>query len=144
MQHKINRQVLCKYQVFPRLEVSEQGFATGWESVQPLDPAIVRAIWPVKSGPPTIGPHSAIHIILDMITAGTIDRIRRCENPKCRKWLMVTSTKRTTCSDACRFEKFKMQKGSRANDMRKSRETHKNHPQLKKQKGRKSHGARKG
>jgi hypothetical protein len=64
-----------------------------------------------------------------------VDRIRQCENPNCRKWIMVTSTKRVTCSAACRFAKYQMQKGSRANDMRRSRELHKNHPQLKKQRG---------
>ena len=79
-----------------------------------------------------------------MTGAGIIDRIRQCENPTCHKWLMVTSLKRVTCSDACRSEKFKMKKGSRANDMRKSREVHRNNPYLKKQKGRRPHGKGKG
>jgi hypothetical protein len=141
---RINRLVLCKYQAVPRLEASEQGLANVWERVEPLSPAEMKALSVFKSGLEPITAHRAVHIILEMTTAGTLDRIRQCENPNCRKWIMVTSTKRVTCSDACRFEKFKMQPGSRANDMRSSRDVHKNHPQLKKQKGRKSHGKRKG
>lgn len=45
-------------------------------------------------------------IVLEMAACGTIDRVRQCENPKCRKWIMVTSTNRVTCSDACRFAKY--------------------------------------
>lgn len=130
----INRRVLCKYQVIPRLVASEQGLAMGWESVQPLAPEVVQALRAFKSGIAPITAHSAVHIVLDMTTAGMVDRIRRCENPDCGKWMMVTSTKRLTCSDACRFEKYQMQKGSRANYVRELRKFHKKHPQLKKQK----------
>ena len=140
--NQINRLVLCKYQAVPRLEVSEQGVAGVWEAVQPLSPAELKVLSVFGSGLEPITAHRAVHIILEMTTAGTVDRIRRCENPGCRKWIMVTSTKRVTCSDACRFAKYQLQKGSRANDMRASREVHKNHPQLKMKKGRKSDGTR--
>jgi hypothetical protein len=129
----VNHQVLYKFEVVPRLEASEQGLATGWSSVQPLHPAEVQRLRAFKSGLAPITAHSAVHIILEMTSAATIDRIRQCENPDCRKWLMVTSTKRVTCNDACRFAKFQMQKGSRANDMRKSRKFHKDHPNVKRQ-----------
>lgn len=125
LQTRVNNQVLYKFTATPRLDVSEQGLAIGWVSRQPFSPAMEQAI----------GPYSAVYIVLEMTTAGTVNRIRRCENPDCGKWMMVTSTKRLTCSDDCRFAKYQNQKGSRANDMRKSRKLHKDHPQLKKQKG---------
>jgi hypothetical protein len=99
---------------------------------------MVQAIRAFKSGPQPIGPHSAIAIILEMAAAGSIDRIRQCANPSCGKWIMVTSTKRLTCSDDCRFAKYQLQKGSRANDMAKSRKLHRENPNLKKQKKGKS------
>ena len=88
-----------------------------------------------QTGARVFGIHTAVQVILEMTGAGTIDRIRRCENPNCGKWIMAVSAKRLTCSDACRIAKFQMQKGSRANDMRRSRELHKKNPNLKKQKG---------
>ena len=96
------------------------------------------------TGARVFGMHTALQVILEMTGAGTIDRIRRCENPNCGKWIMAVSAKRLTCSDACRIAKFQMRPGSRANYMRKIRKLHKDNPQLKKQKGRKSHGERKG
>lgn len=122
-----------KFEAHPRLEAHEAGLTSVWASTRPLHPTMVQALRAFKSGPPPIGPATAIAIILEMTVAGSITRIRQCENPGCQKWIMVTSTKRLTCSDDCRFAKYQMQKGSRANDMRRSRELHKNHPQLKKQ-----------
>ena len=130
---KVNHLFLCKFEVVPRLEASEQGLANAWSSVQALSPAMEQKIRAFKSHLQPIGPHTAVQVILEMTVAGSIDRIRQCENPTCRKWIMVTSTKRVTCSDACRFAKYQMQKGSRANDMRQSRELHKNHPHVKRQ-----------
>lgn len=141
---KINQLVLYKFAVVPRLEISETGIANCWSSVQPLSPAMLQAIRAFKSDPQPIGPHSAVQIIVEMTVAGTVNRIRRCENPNCQKWMMVTSLKRQTCSDACRFQKYEMQKGSRANYMRELRETHKNHPNLKRQKGGRKKSQRKG
>jgi hypothetical protein len=86
-----------------------------------------------KTGARVFGPHTAIQVILEMTGASIVDRIRRCDNPGCHKWIMVTNAKRVTCSDACRFAKYQIQKNSRANDMRRSRELHKNHPHLKRQ-----------
>jgi hypothetical protein len=130
---KINHLVLDKFAVVPHLVASEQGLQNLWSSVEPLSPEIAQAIRAFKSNPQPIGPHSAVMIILEMTGAGTVDRIRRCDNPDCLKWIMVTNSKRVTCSDVCRFEKYKKQKGSRANDMRQSRKLHKSHPHLKKQ-----------
>ncbi len=127
----INRLVLCKYQVIPRLDASEQGLAIGWEAVLPVPPEEVQALRAFKSDIQPISSLSAVMVIIEMTASGTVDRIRQCENPNCRKWIMVTSTKRVTCSDACRFAKYQMQKGSRANEMRRSRKFHKDHPKLK-------------
>jgi hypothetical protein len=136
---------LRQFEVVLGLEVSELGISTVYFPAFPVSAkqkAVISQF--TKTGARVFGPHTAVQVILEMTGAGTVDRIRRCENPNCCKWIMATSAKRVTCNDACRFEKFKMQPGSRANDMRRSRETHKNNPQLKKQKGRRSHGARKG
>jgi hypothetical protein len=131
---KVNHLVLCKFEVVPRLEASERGLASVWSSVQPLSPAMVQAIRAFKSDPPPIGPHSAVQIILEMTVTGTIDRIRQCENPNCRKWIMAITGKKVVCDDACRFAKYAAKQGSRANDMAKSRKVHKDHPNLKRQK----------
>jgi hypothetical protein len=128
----INKLVLCKYQVIPRLDASEQGLAIGWEAVLPVPPEEVQALRAFKSDIQPISSLSAVMVIIEMTVSGTVDRIRRCDNPGCHKWIMVTNSKRVTCSDACRFAKYQ-QKSSRANDMRKSRELHKNHPHVKRQ-----------
>ena len=127
--------VLRHFEIFLGLEVSELGISTVYFPAFPVSSAKKAVIaQSTKTGARVFGPHTAVQVILEMTGAGTIDRIRQCENPDCHKWIMVTSTKRVTCSDACRSAKYQMQKGSRANDMRKSREMHKNHPQLKKRK----------
>jgi len=131
-------QALRGFEIVLGVEVSEQlGISTVWYPVRPAISSKHKAVIAqfTKSGVRAFGPHTAIQVILEMTGAGTVDRIRRCDNPGCQKWIMVTNAKRVTCSDACRFAKYQTQKGSRANDMRKSRELHKNHPQLKKQKG---------
>lgn len=51
-----------------------------------------------------IDPTVAIQIALEMATAGTLGRVRRC---RCSLWfLAVPSLKKTFCSDACRFERY--------------------------------------
>ena len=135
---KVN-EVLRKFEIVLGLEVSELGLSTVYFPAFSVSSAKQKAVIAhfTKSGVRVFGPHTAVQVILEMTGAGTVDRIRRCENPDCRKWIMATSTKRVTCSDACRFAKYQMQPGSRANDMRRSRKVHKDNPQLKKQKGRK-------
>ena len=139
-------QALRGFEIVLGVEVSEQlGISTVWYPAGAVSNGKQKTVIAqfTKSGEVrAFGPHTAVQVILEMTCVGTVDRIRQCENPDCRKWLMVTNTKRTTCNDACRTAKFEMQKGSRANDMRKSRELHKKHPQLKNQKGRKSDGTR--
>ena len=132
-------EVLGHFQIVLGLEVSELGISTVYFPAFPVRSANQKAVLVqfTKSGVRAFGPHTAVQVILEMTGAGIIDRIRQCENPTCHKWIMVTSLKRVTCDDACRFAKYKMQKGSRANDMQKSRKVHKDNPQLKKQKGRK-------
>jgi hypothetical protein len=129
-------EALRQFEIFLGLEVSEQlGISTVWYPARPISSkhkAVIAQF--TKSGARAFGPHTAVQVILEMTGAGSIDRIRQCGNPNCRKWIMVTSTKRLTCSDDCRFAKYQMLKDSRANDMWKSRELHKNDPQLKKQK----------
>jgi len=129
---RINRLVLCKYQVIPKLDASEQGLAIGWEAVRELAPEEVQALRAFKSDPQPIGPHTAVMVIIEMTASGTVDRIRQCENPDCHKWIMVTSTKRVTCDAKCRFAKYAAKQGSRANDMAESRKAHRNNPNLKK------------
>ena len=131
---KVNHLFLCKFEVVPRLEASEQGLANAWSSVQPLSPAMEQAIRAFKSHPQPIGPHSAVQVILEMTVAGTVDRIRQCENPNCRKWIMAVTGKKVVCDDACRFAKYVAKHGSRANDMAKSRKLHRQNPNLKRQK----------
>ena len=131
-------QALRGFEIALGVEVSEQlGISTVWYPARPAISSRHKAVIAqfTKTGVRAFGPHTAVQVVLEMTGAGTVDRIRQCVNPNCRKWIMVTSTKRVTCSDACRSAKYQMQKGSRANDMRRSRELHKNHPQLKKQKG---------
>jgi hypothetical protein len=133
---KIN-EVLRQFEIVLGVEVSEPGLSTVWFPARTVSSAKPKAVIAqfTKSGIiRAFVPGSAIQVILEMTVAGTIDRIRRCENPKCHKWLMVASTKRVTCSDACRFAKYQAQKGSRANDMARSRKAHKDHPNLKRQK----------
>lgn len=129
-------QALRGFEIVLGVEVSEQlGISTIWYPARPAISSKHKAVIAqfTKSGARAFGPHTAVQVILEMTVAGTVDRIRQCENPDCHKWIMVTSTKRVTCSDACRFAKYKVQKGSRANDMRQSRKVHKDHPQLKRQ-----------
>jgi len=130
-------EVLRHFQIVLGLEVSELGISTVYFPAFPISSVKQKAVIAQfsKSGVRVFGPHTAVQVILEMTGAGIVDRIRQCENPTCQKWIMVTSLKRVTCSDACRFAKYQMQKGSRANDMRKSRELHKSHPQLKRRKG---------
>jgi hypothetical protein len=45
---------------------------------------------------------SAIQIMLEMATDGTLGRIRKC---RCGLWFLAISAKKTVCSDACRFKK---------------------------------------
>ncbi|MGB2675997.1 MAG: hypothetical protein WAN12_02830 [Candidatus Acidiferrum sp.] len=131
---RINRLVLCKYQVIPRLDASEQGLAIGWEAVRALAPEEVQALRAFKSDPQPIGPQSAVQIILEMTVAGSIARIRQCENPGCGKWIMAVSEKKVACDAVCRFAKYAAKQGSRANDMARSRKLHRDNPNLKKQK----------
>jgi hypothetical protein len=139
-------EVLRHFEIFLGLEVSELGISTVYFPAFPVSSAKQKAAIAqfTKSGVRVFGPHTAVQVILEMTGAGTVDRIRRCENPNCHKWIMVTSTKRVTCSDACRSAKYQIQKSSRANDMRRSRDVHKKNPQLKKQRGRRSQGEGKG
>jgi hypothetical protein len=131
---KIN-EALRRFEIVLGLEVSELGLSIVSFLAHPVSPAKHKAVIAqfTKSGVRAFGPHTAVQVILEMTGAGSIDRIRQCENPNCRKWLMVTNTKRVTCSDDCRFAKYQMKKDSRANDMWKSRELHKNHPHVKRQ-----------
>ena len=46
---------------------------------------------------------AAIQIMLEMATAGTLGRVRRC---RCGLWFLAISAKKTVCSDACRFKKY--------------------------------------
>jgi hypothetical protein len=127
-------EVLRHFEIFLGLEVSELGISTVYFPAFPISSAKKAVIAQfTKTGARVFGPHTAVQVILEMTGAGIIDRIRRCDNPGCHKWIMVTNSKRITCSDACRFEKYKKQKDSRANDMRRSRDVHKNHPHVKRQ-----------
>ena len=131
---QINHLVLCKFEVVPYLKLSEQGLANLWSSVQPLSPAMVQALRAFKSDPQPISPQSAVQIILEMAVAGSLARIRQCENPGCGKWIMAITGKKVTCDAACRFAKYAAKRGSRANDMARSRKLHRDNPNLKKQK----------
>lgn len=125
-------QLMRGFEIVLGVEVSELGISTVWQLARPI-PSKHKAViaqW-TKTGARKFNP---VQTILEMTASGIVDRIRQCENPNCRKWLMATSSNRVTCSDACRSAKYQLKKGSRANDMRRSRELHKKHPQLKKQK----------
>lgn len=132
---KIN-EVLRQFEVFLGLEVSEMGLSTVYFLAHPVISAKQKAVIAqfTKSGIRAFGPHTAVQVILEMTGAGTVDRIRRCENPDCHKWIMAISGKKVVCSDACRFAKYAAKQGSRANDMARSRKVHKDNPNLKRQK----------
>ena len=124
-------ELLRGFEIVLGVEVSELGISTVWQLARPISSkhkAVIAQF--TESGVRTFNP---VQVILEMTASGTIDRIRRCDNPGCHKWIMVTNSKRVTCSDACRFEKWKIQPGSRANDMQRSRKVHKDHPQVKRQ-----------
>jgi hypothetical protein len=56
---------------------------------------------------------AAIQIALEMATAGTLERVRRC---RCGLWFLAApSLKKAVCSDACRFEKYQSKKGYKKN-----------------------------
>jgi hypothetical protein len=129
-------EALRQFEVFLGLEVSELGISTVYFPAFPVRSRKAVIAQFTKSGIRAFGPHTAVQVILEMTGAGTVDRIRQCENPNCRKWLMVTSKNRVTCNDACRSAKYQLKKGSRANYMRNLRKVHKDHPQLKNQKKR--------
>lgn len=131
---QINHLVLCKFEVVPYLKLSEQGLVNLWSAVKPLSRAMAQALRAFKSNTPPISQHSAVQIIVEMTVAGSIDRIRQCENPNCRKWIMAVSRKKIVCDAVCRFAKFAAKPGSRANDMARSRKLHRENPNLKKQK----------
>ena len=130
-------QFLRRFEVHPRLEAYESGLASTWAAVKHVPPEIARALRACKSGLEPITEHSAVHIILEMTVAGSIDRIRQCENPNCRKWIMALTGKKVVCDNACRFAKYAAKRDSRANDMARSRKLHQKNSHLKKQKGRK-------
>ncbi len=70
----------------------------------------------------TISPSIAVIEILEMQTAGTLDRIRKC---RCGRWFFAQSNKKAVCGNTCRAEKFKQSsptyKDDRAKYMRKYR-----------------------
>jgi len=48
---------------------------------------------------------TAIQIALEMAMAGTLERVRRC---RCGLWFLAApSLKKTFCSDACRFDRYR-------------------------------------
>jgi hypothetical protein len=52
---------------------------------------------------------AVIQIVLEMATAGTLERVRRC---RCGLWFLAApSLKKTFCGDACRFEKYQSTEG---------------------------------
>lgn len=60
-----------------------------------------------------IDPTAAIQIALEMATAGTLDRVRRC---RCGLWFLAApSLKKSVCGDPCRFEKYRSKKGYKEN-----------------------------
>ena len=127
-------EALRQFEIFLGLEVSELGISTVYFLAHPVRSAKQKAViaYFTKSGVRAFGPHSAVQVILEMTGAGTVDRIRRCEN--CQKWLMAISGKKVVCDDACRFAKYVAKHGSRANDMARSRKLHRENPNLKRQK----------
>jgi hypothetical protein len=54
--------------------------------------------------PGTIPAANFVKLVLDMTEDGTLDRVRQCF---CRRWFFAQTNKKTVCSDACRFQKFK-------------------------------------
>jgi hypothetical protein len=127
--------LLRHFEIVLGLEVSELGISTVYFPVFPVNSAKKATIVQLtKSGARVFGPHTAVQVILEMTGAGTVDRIRRCENPNCHKWIMALSGKRVVCGDACRFAKYEAKHGSRANAMARSRKVHRDNPNLKRQK----------
>lgn len=55
----------------------------------------------------TIPTANFIKVLLEMTEDGSIERIRRC---LCGQWFFALTNKKTVCSDACRFQKFKQGK----------------------------------
>jgi hypothetical protein len=52
---------------------------------------------------------AAIQVALEMATAGTLERVRRC---RCGLWFLAApSLKKTFCGDACRFDKYQATDG---------------------------------
>lgn len=130
-------EVLRQFEIVLGLEVSELGISTVYFLARPVSSAKQKAVIAqfTKSGVVrAFGPHTAVQVILEMTGAGTVDRIRQCENPNCHKWIMAVTGKKIVCDDACRFAKYVAKHGSRANDMARSRKLHRENPNLKRQK----------
>lgn len=129
-------EALRQFEIFLGLEVSELGILTVYFPAHPVSSAKQKAVIAqfTKSGVRVFGPHTAVQVILEMTGAGTVDRIRQCENPDCHKWIMAVTGKKVVCDDACRFAKYVAKHGSRANDMARSRKLHRQNPNLKRQK----------
>jgi hypothetical protein len=128
--------LLRHFEIFLGLEVSELGISTVYFPAFPVISAKQKAVIAqfTKSGVRAFGPHTAVQVILEMTGAGTIGRVRQCENPNCSKWLMALTQKKVTCDAVCRFAKYAAKQGSRANDMARSRRLHRENPKLKNQK----------
>jgi len=126
-------QLLRGFEIVLGLEASELGISTVWQLARPI-PSKHKAVIAqfTKTGARTFNP---VQVILEMTASGIVDRIRRCENPGCEKWIMAVSAKKITCDGVCRFAKYAAKRGSRANDMAKIRKLHRENPNLKKQKG---------
>ena len=80
-----------------------------------------------------IGEMGAIQVVLEMATAGTLDRIRQCQNVKCRKWFFATTNKKVVCGDACRFQKYVEGKGKEEfkNERKEYMSTYRRNPKVK-------------
>lgn len=70
-----------------------------------------------QSGKLPTPPLAAVQLLLEMLEAGTLDRIRQCF---CGRWFFATTNKKRVCSDACRFQKFNDQRAEYMKEYRKN------------------------
>lgn len=90
---------------FSKGDVSSENYVLNWRQ-SPYPRASQSRVAPPVIGKNlrTISPSIAVIQILEMQTAGTLDRIRKC---RCGHWFFAQSNKKVVCSNACRAAKFK-------------------------------------
>ncbi|MGO9094759.1 MAG: hypothetical protein ACLQGV_06005 [Bryobacteraceae bacterium] len=121
---RLNRAILSGFSFRPNLYWSaRREWTVGWIPVyapHPWDPPAPKR--DPQDRRQSVSVNAGLIIILEMLAAGTLERVRQCS--ECQKtWFFASSAKRRVCGGLCRYRKFKKAhtKAERAEYMRENR-----------------------